>query len=84
MEEKSQQQLDEQFMRLALIEARQAMDEDEIPIGAVVVCKGQVIARAHNLTERLTDVTAHAETLRDVCRCYSLGTTGTHRLWSRR
>lgn len=61
MEEKSQQQLDEQFMRLALIEARQAMDEDEIPIGAVVVCKGQVIARAHNLTERLTDVTAHAE-----------------------
>ena len=57
MEEKSQQQLDEQFMRLALIEARQAMDEDEIPIGAVVVCKGQVIARAHNLTERLTDVT---------------------------
>jgi tRNA(adenine34) deaminase len=61
MEEKSQQQQDEQFMRLALIEARQAMDEDEIPIGAVVVCKGQVIARAHNLTERLTDVTAHAE-----------------------
>ena len=61
MEEKSQQQLDEQFMRQALIDARAAFVEDEVPIGAVVVCRGQVIARAHNLTERLTDVTAHAE-----------------------
>ncbi len=48
-------------MRLALTEAQYAADEDEIPIGAVVVCQGRVIARAHNLTERLTDVTAHAE-----------------------
>ena len=48
-------------MRLALDEARQAFDEGEIPIGAVVVCKDRVIARAHNLTETLTDVTAHAE-----------------------
>ena len=48
-------------MRQALIEAQYAASEDEIPIGAVVVCQGRVIARAHNLTERLTDVTAHAE-----------------------
>jgi tRNA(adenine34) deaminase len=48
-------------MRQALLDARVAFAEDEVPIGAVVVCRGQVIARAHNLTERLTDVTAHAE-----------------------
>ena len=52
---------DEQFMRLALAEAEAAQHKGEIPIGAVVVCKGRVIARAHNLTETLTDVTAHAE-----------------------
>lgn len=52
---------DEQFMRLALAEAQQAGEADEIPIGAVVVCQGRIIAKAHNLTERLTDVTAHAE-----------------------
>lgn len=49
------------YMRQALIEAQSAADEGEIPVGAVVVCKGRVIARAHNLTERLHDVTAHAE-----------------------
>lgn len=48
-------------MRLALQEARQAEAEGEIPVGAVVVCDGRTIARAHNLTETLTDVTAHAE-----------------------
>ncbi len=48
-------------MRHALAEARVAREEGEVPIGAVVVCQGQVIARCHNLTERLTDVTAHAE-----------------------
>ena len=52
---------DEQMMRKALDEARQALAEGEIPIGAVVVCRGRVIARAHNLTETLHDVTAHAE-----------------------
>lgn len=57
----TQQKQDEAFMNKALEEARQAMEEGEIPVGAVVVCKGQVIARAHNLTERLNDVTAHAE-----------------------
>lgn len=48
-------------MKLALKEAQQAFQEDEVPVGAIVVCKGQVIARAHNLTERLQDFTAHAE-----------------------
>ncbi|MCF0202764.1 MAG: nucleoside deaminase [Bacteroidaceae bacterium] len=52
---------DERYMRMALKEATQAAGEGEIPVGAVVVCKGQVISRAHNLTETLHDVTAHAE-----------------------
>ena len=56
-----QVQTDEYFMRQAMREAEVAYDLDEIPVGAVVVCKGQIIARAHNLTERLNDVTAHAE-----------------------
>ena len=52
---------DEKFMRKALDEARIAFDRDEVPIGAVIVSHGRVIARAHNMTEALTDVTAHAE-----------------------
>ncbi len=48
-------------MKLALKEAQKAEAADEIPIGAVIVCNDQVIAKAHNLTETLTDVTAHAE-----------------------
>lgn len=52
---------DEYFMRQALAEARKAFDKDEVPIGAVVVAGNRVIARAHNLTETLNDVTAHAE-----------------------
>lgn len=52
---------DMRFMRLALAEAEAARDAGEIPIGAVVVCRGRVVARAHNLTETLHDVTAHAE-----------------------
>ena len=48
-------------MRMALAEARKAYEADEVPIGAVIVSRGQVIARGHNLTETLTDVTAHAE-----------------------
>lgn len=51
----------ERFMRIALDEARLAFDADEVPIGAVVVCNGRVIGRGHNLTEAMTDVTAHAE-----------------------
>lgn len=49
------------YMKKALEEARQAYAKDEIPVGAVVVCNDRIIARAHNLTETLTDVTAHAE-----------------------
>lgn len=52
---------DEQFMRKALAEAEESARAGEIPIGAIVVCKGRVISRAHNLTETLCDVTAHAE-----------------------
>ena len=52
---------DEQFMRKALIEAQAAYDEGEIPIGAIIVCRDRTISRAHNLTETLNDVTAHAE-----------------------
>ena len=51
----------EHFMKEALKEARTALSKDEIPIGAVIVCHGKIIARAHNLTERLNDATAHAE-----------------------
>ena len=52
---------DEKYMKLALDEARRAYSEGEIPIGAVIVCQDRVVARAHNLTETLCDVTAHAE-----------------------
>lgn len=52
---------EEQYMRLALLEAEKAYKMGEIPIGAVVVCNERVIARCHNLTETLNDVTAHAE-----------------------
>ena len=59
--EKTQAEKDEQFMRMAMAEARKAESEGEIPIGAVVVCNDRVVARAHNLTETLCDVTAHGE-----------------------
>ncbi len=52
---------DDHFMREALKEAQKAFDVDEVPVGAVIVCNNQIIARAHNLTECLNDVTAHAE-----------------------
>lgn len=52
---------DEYFMKQALMEAQKAFDLDEVPVGAVIVSNNQIIARAHNLTERLHDVTAHAE-----------------------
>ncbi|MDR2040874.1 MAG: nucleoside deaminase [Tannerella sp.] len=54
---------DEYFMNQALAEARAAAAEGEVPVGAVVVCRNQIIARAHNQTERLADPTAHAEML---------------------
>jgi tRNA(adenine34) deaminase len=52
---------DEFFMKEAIKEAKKGLVRDEVPIGAVIVCKEQIIARAHNLTETLNDVTAHAE-----------------------
>lgn len=54
-------ELDEKFMKEALREAREAESEDEIPIGSVIAFKGRVIAKGHNMTERLHDPTAHAE-----------------------
>ena len=56
-----QRQIDEKFMRLALNEARKALDQQEVPIGAVVVADCAVIGRGHNLVETLSDPTAHAE-----------------------
>ena len=49
------------FMKQALLEANKALDYDEVPVGAIIVCDNQIIARAHNYTEALNDVTAHAE-----------------------
>jgi cytidine deaminase len=56
-----QQQPDEKFMRLALNEAEKALEEQEVPIGAVVVADGRIVGRGHNLVETLADATAHAE-----------------------
>lgn len=52
---------DEYFMRQALVEARTAFEKKEVPVGAVIVWNGRIIARSHNMTETLNDVTAHAE-----------------------
>ena len=54
---------DQYFMQQALNEAKKAHEKNEVPVGAIVVCNNQIIARAHNLTETLNDVTAHAEML---------------------
>ncbi len=59
--EETQQQKDERYMRKALAEAEAAFEAGEIPVGAVIVCRDKIISRAHNLTETLNDVTAHAE-----------------------
>lgn len=64
---------DEQYMRRALDEARQALEEGEIPIGAIVVAGGRIISRAHNQTETLHDVTAHAEMLAITAASNALG-----------
>lgn len=57
----SPQNDDERYMRMALQEAERAFEADEVPVGAIVVCQGRILAKAHNLTETLHDVTAHAE-----------------------
>ena len=64
---------DEKYMRDALVEARAALQEDEIPIGAVVVCRDRIIAKGHNMTERLHDPTAHAEMIAITAATEALG-----------
>jgi tRNA(adenine34) deaminase len=64
---------DEDYMKRALEQAQQAAERDEVPVGAVVVCRDRIIARAHNLTETLHDVTAHAEMQAITAAANSLG-----------
>lgn len=64
---------DEYYMGLALRQAIRALDEEEIPVGAVVVCQGKIIAKAFNQTEILTDVTAHAEMLAITSAAQTIG-----------
>ena len=64
---------DEQYMQQALREAQKAFDEDEVPVGAVIVLKDKIIARAHNQVELLHDPTAHAEVLAITAACNYLG-----------
>lgn len=64
---------DERFMRMALEEARAAASQGEIPVGAVVTCRGRVVGRGHNMTETLTDVTAHAEMIAITAAAQTLG-----------
>lgn len=64
---------DEYFMRAALAEAKMAYESDEVPVGAVIVANGTIIARGHNLVEKLNDVTAHAELMAFTAAAESLG-----------
>ncbi len=64
---------DERFMREALREAQAAAAEDEVPIGAVVVCRGRIIGKGHNMVERLNDPTAHAEMIAITAACSEMG-----------
>lgn len=64
---------DEKYMRMALAEAEKALARDEVPIGCVIVSRGQVLGRGHNLTETLADVTAHAEMQAITAAAQSLG-----------
>ena len=64
---------DEYFMKQALAEAKYALDKGEVPVGAVIVVNNQIIARAHNQTELLTDVTAHAEMIALTSAASALG-----------
>ena len=66
-------ELDEKYMQEALREARYALAEEEIPIGAVVVCRGRIIGKGHNMTERLHDPTAHAEMIAITAATEALG-----------
>lgn len=64
---------DERYMQEALREAREAGEEKEIPIGAVIVCRGRIIARGHNMVERLQDPSAHAEMIALTAATEALG-----------
>ncbi len=64
---------DDYFMRMAIAEAKKAFDADEVPIGAIIVANGVVIAKAHNMVERLNDVTAHAEMIAFTAAADNLG-----------
>lgn len=64
---------DERYMREAIAEAKAALAEEEIPIGAVVVCKGRIIGKGHNMVERLHDATAHAEMIAITAATEALG-----------
>ena len=66
-------QADEHYMRIAIEEAREAARHDEVPVGAVIVSGNRIIARCHNLTETLTDVTAHAEMMAITAAADALG-----------
>ncbi|MDE6026476.1 MAG: nucleoside deaminase [Muribaculaceae bacterium] len=69
----SQEEKDERFMRMALAEAMGAADAGEIPVGAVITVNDRIIARGHNLTETLNDVTAHAEMIAITSAAENLG-----------
>jgi tRNA(adenine34) deaminase len=64
---------DAYYMNLALKQAERALEEEEIPVGAVVVCQGKIVAKAYNQTEMLTDVTAHAEMLAITSAAQTIG-----------
>jgi len=64
---------DTYYMSLALKQAERALEEEEIPVGAVVVCQGKIVAKAYNQTEMLTDVTAHAEMLAITSAAQTIG-----------
>lgn len=66
-------QADEKFMKEALKEARMAAEDDEVPIGAVIACRGRIIGRGHNMGERLNDPTAHAEMIAITAACSEIG-----------
>ena len=80
-QEKNNIQRDEKFMRMAIDEARKALKEQEVPIGAVVVCGERVIGRGHNLVETLCDATAHAEMQSITAAASTLGGKYLLRIW---
>jgi len=73
MKPENKSEIDVKFMHEALKEAKMAKEEDEVPIGAVVVCRGRIIGRGHNMTERLSDPTAHAEMIAITAACGEMG-----------